>query len=104
MACNCGSGRTGDSTNFVNTLHSKGAESVIGFDEAITNTATDKWLPAFFEKLIIGESVEESCVYANTYMASLHNDNNITQGERDAYESIIDSYYIAGNQNNTIFD
>ena len=77
---------------------------MVGFDKSITNGSIDEWLPKFFEKLVVGETVEAACGYANNYVKNLYSDDTTQNTIKDACESILDAYYISGNKNNTLFD
>ncbi len=88
-ACNTGLGReTGE--NFVNALHAKGAQIVIGFEESVWNHEMNAWTKIFLDRLEKGASVEAAAVIATDQIEESWNPgpNNIQMGT--------DSFYIAG--------
>jgi len=103
LSCSCGSGRE-NSDNFVNELHSKGAETVVGFDKVIKHGGVTEWLPVFIDRLVAGASVEQAATDANTHTYNVLSNEDTPESMKEACETIYNSYYIAGNKNNTIFD
>ncbi len=126
IACETAQGGKTDTTNFVNVLHSKGVETVVGFEEetwfyyntstlqTITTTGSFKWLVEFTRLLGEGYTVNYSAIRAyeitlvanlaaNGYTMAQYENGDIP--EDDLVKKIIcglDSYCIVGNGNQVV--
>ncbi len=105
LSCDTALGGTSNQDNFVNTLHSKGVEIVVGFKNEVTvhyNSSTGQvndtvssglWGKKYISYLGEGYTVSQAVVMANTEVLR-QSDGATCYG--------FDSYYIAGNGNQVI--
>ena len=92
VSCQTGKGRE-ETQNFVNSMHSKGAKIVVGFEESVYNIEMDAWLISFFEELSSGKSIEEACD-----IAQIEAGNALVDAGHSADLRGSDTYYIAGDE------
>ena len=89
-ACLTGYGR-GTADNLVNSIHDKGADTVLGFTMNVYVDETNFWTEKFMQSLATGKTIEEAMNYADD---AIKNDSVL--GGRNIYTVGEASRYIVG--------
>lgn len=92
-ACKTGKGRNAE-VNLVNSTHSAGAATVIGFENSMRSSEMDAWCEGFFIAIADGKNIIEACEAAVEYVEEHWYDPN--QPERTINTN---TWYIAGDGN-----
>lgn len=104
LACSCGGQTDDNSVNFVNALHNKGVQTVLGFSTEIFSVVVD----AEIEELIIDQG---ACLWAKYFLEFLGQGYTIIAAYEDAlglvFEDCGETYGLenkvfAGNQNQVV--
>ena len=100
-ACSTGKGGAGNSNNLVNTLHAKGAWTVVGFQDEIFhnisgNTILGEWGCQLFARVFT-----QSLGNGNTVQQAINNANNAVMA-KDGWMCGLDTIYVAGDLNQVV--
>lgn len=110
-ACSCGQGGASNPDNMVNTLHSKGVETVVGFEEVIEfkRLSEDETSPNYF----VMNTTQRYSLWVRTFMQALGNGSTVQNAVDASLTAVedehgtgntfgLDSVYIAGNANQVV--